>query len=104
MVIARNPATSAFGSMPSSAIATGMVDFVLKPALMPGTIEDYVKNAGELLTDDADDEQNLKAIIDLIKEKSPLDFSDYKQTTILRRTKRRASYGNYTTLSSYLKF
>jgi two-component system CheB/CheR fusion protein len=104
MVIARNPATSAFGSMPSSAIATGVVDFVLEPALMPGTIEDYVKNEGELLTDNVDDEKNLKAIIELIREKSPLDFSDYKQTTILRRTKRRASYGNFTTLTSYLKF
>ncbi|WP_448700542.1 chemotaxis protein CheB [Mucilaginibacter sp. AW1-3] len=104
MVIARNPATSAFGSMPSSAIATGVVDFVLEPAQMPGAIEDYVKSEGELLTDEADDEKNLKAIIELIKEKSPLDFSDYKQTTILRRTKRRASYGNFTTLTSYLNF
>jgi two-component system CheB/CheR fusion protein len=104
MIIARDPATSDFGSMPSSAIATGLVDFVLEPALMPGTIEDYVKNAGELLTDDKDDETNLKAIIDLIKETSPLDFSDYKQTTILRRTKRRASYGNFNSLSSYLDY
>lgn len=102
MIIARNPATSDFGSMPSSAIATGLVDFILEPAQMPGAIEDYVKNAGELLTDDKDDETNLKAIVDLIKETSPLDFSDYKQTTILRRTKRRASYGNFTSLGSYL--
>nr|WP_294946723.1 chemotaxis protein CheB [uncultured Mucilaginibacter sp.] len=104
MIIARNPATSDFGSMPSSAIATGLVDFVLEPALMPGAIEDYVKNAGELLIDDKDDETNLKAIIDLIKETSPLDFSDYKQTTILRRTKRRASYGNFTSLANYLNY
>ncbi|TFF37105.1 chemotaxis protein CheB [Mucilaginibacter psychrotolerans] len=104
MIMARNPATSEFGSMPSSAIATGLVDFVLEPAQMPGAIEDYVKNEGELLTDDKDDETNLKAIIDLIKETSPLDFSDYKQTTILRRTKRRASSGNFTSLSSYLDY
>ncbi|MEO7214209.1 chemotaxis protein CheB [Mucilaginibacter sp.] len=104
MVIARNPATSEFGSMPSSAIATGLVDLVLEPALMPAAIEDYVKNAGDLLADDKDDEKNLKAIIDLIKENSPLDFSDYKQTTILRRTKRRASYGNFTSLANYLNF
>ena len=35
MVIARNPETAEFASMPSSAIATGMVDFVLEPELMP---------------------------------------------------------------------
>jgi two-component system CheB/CheR fusion protein len=104
MVIARDPSTSEFGSMPSSAISTGLVDFVLEPALMPGAIEDYVKNAGELLTDHEDDEKNLKSIIELIKESLPLDFTDYKQTTILRRTKRRASYGNFTSLTNYLNF
>lgn len=104
MVIARNPANSDFSSMPSNAIATGLVDFVLEPALMPSAIEDYVKNAGELIIDSKDDDKNLKAIIDLIKDNSPLDFSDYKHATILRRTKRRASYGNFTSLHSYLNY
>ena len=104
MVIARNPSTTAFAGMPSSAIATGLVDFVLEPALMPGAIEDYIKNAGALIADGEDDEKNLKTIIELIKENSPLDFSDYKQSTILRRTKRRASYGNFTSLANYLNF
>jgi len=74
MVIARNPATSAFGSMPSSAIMTGMVDFVLEPELMPGTIEDYVKNEGELVTDNADDEKNLKAILNSSRKNLRLIF------------------------------
>jgi two-component system CheB/CheR fusion protein len=104
MVMARNPETSEFSSMPSHAIATGLVDFVLEPALMPGVIEDYVKHEGDLLADHRDDEKNLKAIIDLIKERSPLDFSDYKQPTILRRTKRRASNHNFNTLGKYLNY
>ena len=104
MVMARNPETSQFGSMPSNAIATGVVDFVLEPSLMPDAIEDYVKNEGQLTIDHQDDEKNLAAIVDLIKQRSPLDFSDYKQATILRRTKRRASYGNFTTLENYLNF
>ncbi|MGF7039688.1 chemotaxis protein CheB [Mucilaginibacter lappiensis] len=104
MIIARNPATSAFGSMPTSAIATGMVDFVLEPEAMPDVIEYYVGNAEELLIGDPDDEKELKNIIDLVRENSPLDFSDYKKNTILRRTKRRVSHGNFTTLTSYLNF
>src|SRR5665213_131356 len=82
MVMARNPETSQFGSMPSNAIATGLVDFVLEPDLMPGAIEEFVKNDGRLTIDHEDDDKTLAAIIDLIKEKSPLDFSDYKQPTI----------------------
>lgn len=104
MVIARNPATTSFSSMPASAIATGMVDFVLEPAVMPGTIEAYVKNEGLIFIEDADDEKHLAAIIALIKETSPFDFSDYKQATILRRTKRRASYANFASLANYLDF
>ncbi|MEO8884928.1 MAG: chemotaxis protein CheB [Mucilaginibacter sp.] len=104
MVIARNPETSEFGSMPSHAIATGLVDFVLEPAAMPDAIEDYIKNEGILPADQADDEKNLAAIIELIKERSPLDFTDYKLPTILRRTKRRAANGNFKTLVNYLNF
>jgi len=104
MVIARNPETSEFASMPSNAIATGMVDFILEPELMPGTIEDYIKHERELMPDNADDQKNLEAIIHLINEQLPFDFSDYKQTTILRRIKRRAAYNNFTRLENYIDF
>jgi len=104
MVIARNPETSAFGSMPSNAIATGMVDFILEPELMPAAIEEYIQYEEELLAETLEDEKVLTAIVSLIKEKSPLDFSDYKQTTIMRRTKRRAAYHNFTSLEQYLDF
>jgi two-component system CheB/CheR fusion protein len=103
MVIARNPETSEFNSMPSNAIATGAVDFILEPALMPDAIEDYVRQDGKLL-DNENDEKNVNAIIDLIKEKSPLDFSEYKQSTIFRRIKRRAGYNNFTSLENYIQF
>ncbi|MBB6269699.1 two-component system CheB/CheR fusion protein [Pedobacter cryoconitis] len=104
MVMARNPETSEFGSMPSHAIATGLVDFVLEPAAMPDAIEDYIKNEGNLTIDQVDDEKHIAAIIELLKEQSPLDFTDYKLPTILRRTKRRATHGNFTTLENYLNF
>jgi len=104
MVIARNPETAEFASMPSNAIATGMVDFILEPELMPGTIEDYVKREQELTLDTADDQKNLEAIVHLINEQLPLDFSDYKQTTILRRIKRRAAYNNFNRLENYIDF
>lgn len=102
MVMARNPETSEFANMPSSAIATGMVDFILEPGAMPDAIADYIKNEGALTIEQADDEKNLAAIMELIRERLPLDFTDYKPATIMRRTKRRASFGNFTTLAAYL--
>ncbi|MEO6455696.1 MAG: CheR family methyltransferase, partial [Ginsengibacter sp.] len=107
IIIAREPATSEFSSMPSNVIATGIVDYILEPELMPAAIEYYVKNDGALLpqaSTNKADEKIIEAIIDLIKERLPLDFSDYKQTTILRRIKRRAANHNFTRLESYLAF
>ncbi|TJZ54748.1 PAS domain S-box protein [Sphingobacterium olei] len=104
MVIARNPETSEFPSMPSSAIATGLVDLILEPAAMPGAIEDYVESEGRLQIETDKEALSLKAIVELISEQSPLDFSDYKHATILRRTKRRAAYHDFSSLEKYLEF
>jgi two-component system CheB/CheR fusion protein len=104
MVIARNPETTEFNSMPSNAIATGLVDFVVEPGSMPDIIENYVKHSGDLFKSDKNEEKNIKSILDLIKEQLPLDFSDYKQTTILRRIKRRAADNNFVKLENYLDF
>ncbi|WP_199118004.1 chemotaxis protein CheB [Pedobacter sp. ASV28] len=106
LVIARNPETTEFGSMPTSAVNTGFVDFLLEPELMPGTIEEYVKytsEAGAEQEDQENVEKYFKGIIDLIKEQLPMDFSDYKLSTLLRRTKRRAAYLKLT-LNNYLEF
>ncbi|HUZ59324.1 MAG TPA: chemotaxis protein CheB [Hanamia sp.] len=104
MVIARNPETTEFNSMPSNAIATGLVDFVLEPALMPDIIENYVKHSGNIFIGDRNEEKNIKSIIELIKEQLTLDFSDYKPTTILRRIKRRATDNNFVLLENYYDF
>ncbi len=103
MVIVRNPETSKFSSMPSHAVATGVVDFILEPLLMPGIIEKYVREGG-ILPDSVKDEKSITTILDLIKDTSPLDFSDYKQTTLIRRIKRRAGYKNFTSLEKYVEF
>jgi two-component system CheB/CheR fusion protein len=104
MVIARDPKASSFSSMPSHAIATGMVDFISEPEKMPDIIKDYVKQENELQANIKEDEKYAKAIVKLIKEQSPLDFSEYKQTTILRRIKRRSVSNNFNRLQDYLAF
>ncbi len=93
--------------MPSNVIAAGIADYILEPEMMPAAIEYYVKNDGALLPqaiNSKGEEKIIKAIIDLIKDKLPLDFTDYKQTTISRRIKRRSVSHNFTKLESYLAF
>lgn len=104
MVIARNPETTNYSSMPASAIATGKVDFILEPELMPQTIKEYVEHGTELLHQNQQDQQTLQAIIDLIKESTPLDFSNYKETTIIRRIKKRTAFHYFANMQNYFLF
>lgn len=104
LVIAREPDGTEFHSMPTNAIATGMVDFILEPEAMPALIEDYVKRELDLLAAGINDEKHIGEIIELINQQLPLDFSDYKHSTILRRIKRRAASNNFGDLESYIQF
>lgn len=102
MIIARNPETTQFSSMPAHAIATDMVDFILEPEFMPKAIESYINHNDTLEENNRDEEKAMTLIIDYLREKLPFDFSDYKMTTILRRTKRRAVALNIYDLKKYL--
>lgn len=104
MVLVRNPETAQFNSMPSNAIATGLVDFIVEPESMPAVIDDYVKRELTLLANSISDNQNMEELVGLISAQLPFDFSDYKPTTILRRIKKRAAYNNFEQLESYLDF
>lgn len=107
MVIVSDPEKAEFNEMPSNAISTGLVDYVMEPEQMPTIIENYVNNKETLEGDIAENEREEKAriaIINFIGEQFPLDFSDYKPTTILRRIKRRALSHNMNSLEAYLNF
>lgn len=103
MIIARNPETTQFSSMPAHAIATDMVDFILEPELMPRAIESYIQHNETMEVDSRNEEKAMARIIEYLGKKLPFDFSDYKMTTILRRTKRRAVTLNLYDLEKYLE-
>ena len=75
-----------------SAIATGMVDYVLPPARMPEQLIAYVRHAfarppqAAPATRDGDFIRKLCA---LLRAHTSHDFSQYKETTLVRRVERR---------------
>lgn len=103
IVMVRNPETSEFSSMPAHAIATGVADFILEPKEMPAAIAKFVAER-ENYEFDLKEQHYVTEIIELINQVSPVDFTDYKQTTILRRTKKRAEQENFASLKLYLEF
>jgi two-component system CheB/CheR fusion protein len=110
MVMAQNPESTEHAGMPSSAIATGLVDFVLPPAEMPARLISYVVHAfGKiprpisspvpLLADDS-----MQKIFVLLRGLTGHDFSGYKQNTISRRIDRRMAVHQIERRDEYIRF
>jgi len=90
MVLVQDPATANSGAMPLAAIATGCTDQILSPEAMPQVIEDYVKDGALANQSSAQiTEVELGQILSLIRSSLPLDFTDYKRPTMIRRILRR---------------
>jgi two-component system, chemotaxis family, CheB/CheR fusion protein len=110
MVMAQDPASSEYDSMPRSAIATGMVDYELPPAEMPAKIIEYARRAinwadvqaGDLPP--AGDKNAIKKILVLLRTHSGHDFSQYKSNTVYRRIERRMAMQQIENLERYVGY
>jgi two-component system CheB/CheR fusion protein len=109
MAMAQNPVSTEYDGMPSSAIATGLVDYELPPAEMPVQLMAYVAHAFGKLSGLATAlvpkaENALKKIFILLRAQTGHDFSQYKPTTVNRRIQRRMAVHQIETLDGYVKY
>lgn len=109
MVMVQTPDSTEYDGMPRSAIATGLVDYVLPPAEMPSQLMAYVARAfvvsPQLVVPSlpkAKDE--LSKIFILLREQTGHDFSHYKQNTIFRRVERRMAVQQIAQLEEYVRY
>ncbi|MEO8207267.1 MAG: chemotaxis protein CheB, partial [Chthoniobacterales bacterium] len=116
LTIAQDPDEAEHSDMPRSAIATGMVDWVLKVHEIPARLLEY-RQRGEglkLPMEDgphptaiagpasSEDEASLREILAFLHTKTACDFSCYKRATILRRIARRMQVNGLDDLPGYL--
>ncbi|TVQ93986.1 MAG: PAS domain S-box protein [Bacteroidetes bacterium] len=108
MVMAQDDTSAKFDGMPKSAIATGLVDYVIPAERMPKELLKYVEhplsNADEEEKDLSIFENSLAKIMALIREKVGVDFSYYKPNTIIRRLERRISINQIESFEAYISF
>ena len=109
LVLVQDSGSAKFDGMPSSAISTGLVDFVLTPEKMPGELLRYIQHPYSARSDDAGDLPRKKVnylneALGLLKERSGVDFSMYKLTTVNRRIERRMSINQIDTVGEYTRF
>jgi two-component system CheB/CheR fusion protein len=108
MVMAQRPESSEYDGMPCSAIATGMVDFILPPAEMPAQIITYVSQlfgkAARLATPRMSGiDESFKKIFILLRSQTGHDFSLYKHNTVARRIERRMAVQQIGELDDYVR-
>jgi len=109
MVMVQNPESTEYDGMPRSAIATGLVDYVLPAAEMPAQIIAYVARAfsnppHSTPVPEPKAENALRKIFVLLRAQTGHDFSQYKPSTVNRRIERRLAVHQIGTMDSYVKY
>ena len=89
--IAQNPASAKYEGMPQAAIEAGVVDRVLDPTEIGPELERIVQFSGDIPKLDNWEERppDLARIFEMVTERTRIDFSGYKISTVLRRLQRR---------------
>ncbi len=108
MVMAQSLDSCRFDGMPKSAISTNMVDYVLTPDKMPEEIMNYIdspsihQQLAEKIQANEDIDDFTKLVL-ILRTYSGIDFSSYKENTIIRRIDRRIKINRCLDLKSYIK-
>ena len=102
--------TAQVSSMPSTAAATGDVDFILSPEAIAAELVEischpYVTRVTlEATVEKAKNENVQRNIFLLLRSATGIDFTDYKQTTLKRRILRRMALYKFDILEDYVKY
>lgn len=101
--------TAKFDGMPRSSISTGMVDFILHPEKLADELVNYVKHPLIRKTVQIEhqinkDENQLSKVIAILRDNKGVDFSNYKETTIIRRLEKRISINRFDKIDDYVRF
>ena len=107
VVFAESADTAAFDGMPTSAAATGVVDFVGAPhelaARLCGQPDRPSAPPEEAEQPSLEPGTPLSQVLALLNEQFGVDFSLYKLTTVGRRLERRAGLKGFANLEGYLE-
>ncbi len=108
LVMAHSPDTAEHDGMPRSAIATGLVDYVLAVEQMPEALLDYVEHAhlrGAPIAVAAGTRPDpLHPILALLSTREGHDFRLYKKPMLLRRIQRRMGLNRIAALGDYCQY
>ncbi|MBD3166404.1 PAS domain S-box protein, partial [bacterium] len=108
MVMVQSEESAKFDGMPRAAASTGLADYILPPEDMPAQLMSYAKHpyiakAGRseaLLSD----EDGITRLFAMLRDKTKVDFTHYKQSTVTRRIERRITVTQSNNLKDYVRY
>jgi len=107
MIMAQSEESAKFDGMPRAAISTGLTDFILSPEEMPEKLLSFTRHPYALKTDRPpvllSDEDSMARIFALLRERTRVDFTFYKPSTVVRRIERRMTVCQVNDLRDYVK-
>jgi two-component system, chemotaxis family, CheB/CheR fusion protein len=104
IIFVQDPAEAEYGSMPRSAIATGVVDVVAPVRELAARLAPVLRvkqKTGSLVDQTGVDEDLLRQILSQLRARTGHDFSRYKRSTVLRRIVRRMQVTRTEDLQAY---
>ena len=109
MVMVQDEESAKYDGMPRSAIATGLVDYVLPPREMPQQLVRYTKHATQRIAPKVAPAEGavdsaLQKVFVLLRTRTNHDFSLYKKNTICRRIERRMNIHQIDSISDYVRY
>lgn len=109
VIMVQDDQTAKFDGMPRSSISTGMVDLVLSPSLLAEELANYVRhpfiNKNVAIESQLLQNQNVfNKIITTLHDVKNVDFSNYKQNTLIRRLEKRISINRFEKVTDYVSY
>ncbi len=105
IVMVQDPDTAKFDGMPNAAVLTGLADYVLELPEMAQEVRRIITRFPETPASaeelPSSEREHLVKILQLVAQETNIDFSLYKEATILRRMQKRMHITNTDTLEHY---
>ena len=108
LVISQSIDSAKFDGMPKSAEKTGVVDLVIEPEAIAGTLIRYaefpVTDKTQLLDKPVVvDEDSMNRLLRLLREECGIDFAFYRSATVMRRIERRVLLSQSVDFDDYVE-
>lgn len=104
LTFVQSPDSALFDAMPTAAIALGHPDWIAPPQSIAARLTECLTDGEPADVEPVEDQKHLLGLaIQRLKDATGIDFSQYKESTLMRQLHRRMTVTGTTTLESYYK-